>query len=206
MNWLHRSRPFSNADCYRGDDATEQCVARRAADLALPEVKVTRGGRVNAAVLSWGKLWLESKFDSPVLVVKNHLEENEEKVKDPKILKKIYSKRKTLKDAFDPELAFTQFIEDGSDVATSLVKTLKPGGWVDLAFDEDKGVLYGVTEYQSTRKLSAKELSFLAEYTLGQWSDGGGTSIMDDFSTEIEPYYVDLFPFEVKGRLKGEQL
>lgn len=146
------------------------------------------------------------RFTRRVAVVKNHLEENEETTKDPKVLKKIHSKRRFLKRSYSPDRAFTNFIEDPSELASTLVKVLKPGGWIDLHFDEQQGVLFGVTEYRSERKLKARELSYLAEYTLAQWSDGGGAAAMDQFSEEIEPYYVDLCPFEIRGRLKSEQI
>lgn len=46
------------------------------------------------------------------------------------------------------------------------------GGY--LRFKEENGILYSITEYDSTRELKPNELMSLQEYTQGQWSDGIG--------------------------------
>jgi hypothetical protein len=61
------------------------------------------------------------------------------------------------------------------------------GGYLKFVFENGK--LFAVTTYDSTRELTAQELSELEDYTAGQWSDGIGEGF------EQEPCYVATVPF-----------
>ena len=128
-------------------------------------------------------------------VVKNHLEDDEEDVSDPKVLRDIASKNKILAGLVEPEMLFGEYVDDGSEMGKSVSDAITGGGWVSLSFDEPSGHLLVSTEYELGRKLNATELQFLTKETLGQWSDGGGGGAMDEFSEHIEPYYVDVYPY-----------
>ena len=47
-------------------------------------------------------------------------------------------------------------------------------GFMRFEFDQAEDELFVLTEYESSRELTPKELDELADYTQGQWSDGIG--------------------------------
>lgn len=129
-------------------------------------------------------------------VVKNHLEDDEEEITSPSVLQMIASKQAELEGLCDDDSAFSQYCHDGSPMADSLLKRIKLGGWVRLIYDQSAGKLFVETEYESVDDLSQEEIQYLVNETLGQWSDGVGSSAMDNFAEFIEPYYVELDEFE----------
>jgi hypothetical protein len=133
-------------------------------------------------------------FRGRTSVTINHLEEDETEVSDVAVLRAIAAKSHFVEAAYDPNEAFTRFIHDGSPFATQLLKVIEPGGWIRFVFDEETQRLLVETEYKTQRPLTAQELAYLTEETVGQWSDGAGGYLADTFSENIDPYYVDIFP------------
>ena len=78
------------------------------------------------------------------------------------------------------------------------------GGELQLAFDADAGRLLVVTEYASPRKLNPKELKALVDETAGQWSDGIGEGIGDEWR-ESHGVCIDFAPLD-RGEPKVEQI
>lgn len=128
-------------------------------------------------------------------VVRNHLEDDEQDVTDPEILKMIASKNDVLADLSEPDLLFPEFINDGTELGETVSQAVGGGGWVSLGYEAGSGHLLVTTEYDLKRPLNKQELEYLVKDTVGQWSDGGGGAAMDDFAEHIEPYYVDVYPF-----------
>jgi hypothetical protein len=81
---------------------------------------------------------------------------------------------------------------------------LEPTGRLRFELHDDEEMLRVVNEYVARRRLTAAELQWLSEYTLGQWSDGMGECVFvpsgpfEDYKLqpldkhEIE---VSLYPF-----------
>jgi hypothetical protein len=105
----------------------------------------------------------------------------------------------SIKALYDDAGAFTQYLHDGSEFATELLERIKFGGWVRLVYDEATEKLFVETEYECEGKLTEKEIAFLVEATVGQWSDGAGGAAMDQFSECIEPYYVEIDEYDPKN-------
>ena len=114
-------------------------------------------------------------------VVKNHLEDDEEQVTSPDILQMLALRSAELESMYDNHGAFSQYCDDGSEFATTLLKRIKFGGWVRLVYDELSQKLFVETEYESNEALTEAEIQFLAKETVGQWSDGAGAAAMDIF-------------------------
>ena len=129
-------------------------------------------------------------------VVKNHLEDDEEDVTSPEILKMLASKDAELQSLYDEDAAFSQYLHDGSEFADRIMARVKLGGWVRLIYDETQQKLFVETEYEAERVLSEEEINYLVKATVGQWSDGSGGAAMDDFSEIIDPYYVEIDEFD----------
>ena len=138
---------------------------------------------------------MKIKIAGRTSVVKNHLEDDEEPIQDLNVLREITSKNQLLIDSQEPDLLFQNFFEDGTDVSTQVVDAIASGGWVSLELDTRANQINVVTEYETKRDLSQDEIDFLVSRTVAQWSDGGGGATLDHFSDEIEPYYVDPYPF-----------
>ena len=130
------------------------------------------------------------------LVVKNHLEDDEEDVTSPEILKMLASKDAELQSLYNEDAAFSQYFYNGTEFADSLMARVKPGGWLRLIYDETQQKLFVETEYEAEGALSEEEIKFLVKATVGQWSDGSGGAAMDDFSEFIDPYYVEIYEFD----------
>ena len=129
-------------------------------------------------------------------VVKNHLEDDEEDVTSPEILKMLASKDAELQSLYDEDAAFSQYVHDGSEFADSFMARVKLGGWVRLIYDEAQQELFVETEYEAEGVLSEEEIKYLVKATVGQWSDGSGGAAMDNFSEIIDPYYVEIYEFD----------
>jgi hypothetical protein len=65
------------------------------------------------------------------------------------------------------------------------------GGYMRFEYDPVTDQLITVTEYESERMLTSTELSQLASYTQGQWSDGIGEGFeqMPQREAYISPWY-----------------
>lgn len=129
-------------------------------------------------------------------VVKNHLEDDQEDVTSPEILKMLASKDPELQSLYNEDAAFSQYLHDGTDFAEQLIARVEFGGWVRLIYDDAQQKLFVETEYDVDGQLNEEEIEFLVNATVGQWSDGAGGSAMDDFSEFINPYYVEIDEFD----------
>lgn len=68
---------------------------------------------------------------------------------------------------------FTDYL-GGPPEEDELASALESGGHLRFGYRESEPLLIATTEYRSRRPLSASELRLLADYTMGQWSDGIG--------------------------------
>ncbi|MFO0965150.1 MAG: ankyrin repeat domain-containing protein [Gemmataceae bacterium] len=101
-------------------------------------------------------------------------------MREPKLLKRLHG-------LADPKEPMVEYFPAELD-------TLALGaGYLRCRFDPKKEEASIVTEFDSPRQLSKKELHALAEATQGQWLDGVGESFFDDYceafdcSVEISP-------------------
>jgi hypothetical protein len=92
--------------------------------------------------------------------------EDDSSISDPAILKALDGL------VYDDE-RFTDYL-DGTSDEVELASALFPGGNIRFSHTEDADLLTATTEYRSHRQLTESELRLLAEYTMGQWSDGIG--------------------------------
>ena len=76
------------------------------------------------------------------------------------------------------------------------------GGYLKFEYQNKNNMLFGFTEYNLRRKLTDPEVLKLREYTLGQWSDGNGSNLMqngmnsDGISLQMECFIEDLITTE----------
>ena len=129
-------------------------------------------------------------------VLKNHLEDDEEEITSPDVLRMLATKDAELQSMYDEDGAFSQYIHDGSEFADTLMARIKFGGWVRLIYDDAEQKLFVETEYEAEGQLNEEEINFLVEGTVGQWSDGSGAAAMDNFSEVIDPYYVEIDEYD----------
>ena len=101
-----------------------------------------------------------------------------------KVLKKLDGK-------FSFESVVPFFNSNKHEIAVQ--KKLVEGGKIQLEYDKETKLLWVITRYQAKAKLTAKELNLLKEHTMGQWSDGLGSSFADEVCNEFG-FNVDLFP------------
>ena len=90
----------------------------------------------------------------------------DEQVVDPNVLRTLGSVK------YDDE-RFTDYL-GGPQEEDALAAVLEPGGIIEFSYCEGDDLLTATTEYQSRRTLTNEELKCLADYTMGQWSDGIG--------------------------------
>ncbi len=58
-----------------------------------------------------------------------------------------------------------------------IAAALEPSGRLRFALRDGEGMLREVNEYVARRPITAEELRWLGEFTLGQWSDGMGECV-----------------------------
>ena len=140
---------------------------------------------------------MKLKLQGPTEVVENHLEDDEEEVTSPDVLRMIASRTDELTAIYTDQLAFTHFLSDGSSTADAVLPSLKTGGWIRLVVNDAGDALLVETELESDRALNQDEIDFLVRRTIAQWTDGAGAGALDSFSEAIEPYYVEVGSLEI---------
>jgi hypothetical protein len=65
----------------------------------------------------------------------------------------------------------------GTPEQDAIAEALEPSGRLRFSLRDDEPMLRVVNEYVARRPLTAAELRWLGEYTLGQWSDGMGECV-----------------------------
>jgi hypothetical protein len=68
---------------------------------------------------------------------------------------------------------FTDYL-GGPPEEDAVAAALEPGGSIRFGYRDGDELLTATTEYRSMRRLSAREMRLLVDYTMGQWSDGIG--------------------------------
>jgi hypothetical protein len=63
------------------------------------------------------------------------------------------------------------------------------GGYLRFEYNEREQILYTVTEYETTRKLTPEEEKGVIDYTQGQWSDGIGEGFEQQYFDEETKEY-----------------
>jgi hypothetical protein len=76
----------------------------------------------------------------------------------------------------EEDLFATDYI-GGTPEENAIVAALERSGQLRFALRDGEGSLRVLTEYVARRALTAAELRWLCEYTLGQWSDGMGECV-----------------------------
>ena len=94
-------------------------------------------------------------------------------ITDPEVLKTLDGLK-----CDDEDSIFSEYLSDGGD--DTLVKAGVSGGIMWFEFSAPQNILLGHTEYTLARELNAKEIKKLKEYTVGQWSDGIGSSFVQE--------------------------
>jgi hypothetical protein len=76
----------------------------------------------------------------------------------------------------DDDLLATDYI-GGTPEEDTIAEALEPSGRLRFSLRDGEPMLRVVNEYAARRPLTAAELRWLGEYTLGQWSDGMGECV-----------------------------
>lgn len=88
-------------------------------------------------------------------------------------------------DGLQDDTCFSEYFGDWNN--SSSLKDLVSGGYMSFKYNHELKILYTITIYDVTRKLSSQEETILIRYTQGQWSDGIGESYEQvDRSDELE--------------------
>jgi ankyrin repeat protein len=90
------------------------------------------------------------------------------RVRDPAVLKQLHG-------LADPDEPIVEYFDE------ELAELGLGGGYLHCVFDADTNQVCIVTEFSSPRELSKKELRAVIDETHGQWLDGVGESLFDEF-------------------------
>ena len=82
------------------------------------------------------------------------------------------------------EECFSDYLMDSEEDRRIFESMGLSGGYLRFEYIERDNEVVAITEYQSARDLTEKEIDYLKIYTIGQWSDGIGSNFAQCYPDE----------------------